>query len=370
MPIYKRKNGVWYVDITTQSGQRIRQTTGTKNEQEAQRLYHKLKYELWSARHFDEKPDKLWQEAALRWIDEMQAKKSIANDLCRLRQLPELRGHYLRHLSREFIMGVVAAKSCSNSTKNRYLALIRAILNKAVKEWEWLDKAPYLKLYQEPKRRIRWLTRQEAERLIAALPPYMADMAVFSLATGLRQRNVLDLEWQQLDLSARTAWIHASDSKSGRAIGVALNDTAVAVLSKQMGKHPRFVFTQPNGRKVLSISSRIWKNALVKAEITDFRWHDLRHTWASWLIQAGVPLAALQEMGGWESIEMVRRYAHLSAEHLQNHAALLDRMGLADGTNLAHLEKGKEKVISQVVDLYGGPGRFRTDDQGIMSPLL
>ena len=81
-------------------------------------------------------------------------------------------------------------------------------------------------------------------------------------------------------------------------------------------------------------------------------------------------MAALQEMGGWESIEMVRRYAHLSAEHLQNHAALLDRMGLADGTNLAHLEKGKEKVISQVVDLYGGPGRFRTDDQGIMSPLL
>lgn len=349
MPIYKRNNGIWYVDITTPSGRRIRQTTGTKNEQEAQRLYHKLKYELWSARHFDEKPDKLWEEAALRWIDEMQAKKSIANDLCRLRQLPELRGHYLRHLSRDFIMEVVAAKTCSNSTKNRYLALIRAILNKAAKEWDWLDKAPYLKLYREPKRRIRWLTKQEATKLIAALPPYMADMVVFSLATGLRQRNVLDMEWSQIDLSARMAWIHASDSKSGRAIGVALNDTAIGVLSKQMGKHSRFVFTQPNGRKVLSISSRIWKNALVKAEITDFRWHDLRHTWASWLIQAGVPLAALQEMGGWESIEMVRRYAHLSAQHLQNHAALLDKMNLADDTNLAHLDEGKEKRNIQVI---------------------
>lgn len=279
----------------------------------------------------------------------MQAKKSIANDLCRLRQLPELRGHYLRHLSRDFIMEVVAAKTCSNSTKNRYLALIRAILNKAAKEWDWLDKAPYLKLYREPKRRIRWLTKQEATKLIAALPPYMADMVVFSLATGLRQRNVLDMEWSQIDLSARMAWIHASDSKSGRAIGVALNDTAIGVLSKQMGKHSRFVFTQPNGRKVLSISSRIWKNALVKAEITDFRWHDLRHTWASWLIQAGVPLAALQEMGGWESIEMVRRYAHLSAQHLQNHAALLDKMNLADDTNLAHLDEGKEKRNIQVI---------------------
>ncbi|WP_241158677.1 site-specific integrase [Neisseria yangbaofengii] len=121
----------------------------------------------------------------------------------------------------------------------------------------------------------------------------MADMVVFSLATGLRQRNVLDMEWSQIDLTARRAWIHASDSKSGRAIGVALNDTAVTVLLKQRGKHFRFVFTQQNGRKVLSISSRIWENALVKAEITDFRRHDLRHTWAGWLIQADVPLAAL-----------------------------------------------------------------------------
>ncbi|WP_241155834.1 site-specific integrase [Neisseria yangbaofengii] len=230
-----------------------------------------------------------------------------------MRQLLELRGYYLHHLSREFIMAVVAVRPCSNSTKNRYLALIRAILNKAVKEWEWLAKAPYLKLYRKSKRRIRQLTKQEAAKLIAALPPNMADMVVFSLATGLRQRNVLDLEWSQVDLSARTAWIHASDSKSDRAIGVALNDTAVAVLSKQMGKHSRFVFTQQNGRKVLSISSQIWENALVKAEITDFRRHDLRHTWAGWLIQADVPPAALQETGGRESVEMVRRYVHLSS---------------------------------------------------------
>ncbi|QEY27138.1 site-specific integrase [Neisseria zalophi] len=233
-------------------------------------------------------------------------------------------------------MAVVASKNCADSTKNRYLALIRAILNKAVKEWGWLDRAPHLKLYSEPKRRIRWLTKDEANRLIASLPQYMADMAIFSLSTGLRQRNVLDLEWKQVDLAGRVAWIHADESKSGRAIGIALNDTAVEVLSRQIGKNNRFVFTYSNGCKVKSISSRIWKTALHKAGISDFRWHDLRHTWASWLVQAGVPLAALQEMGGWESIEMVRRYAHLSAEHLQNHAALLDAIGLGDGTNLTH----------------------------------
>ena len=266
MPIYLRK-GVYYVDIRTESGRRIRQSAGTKNKQEAQRLHNKLTYELWQHEHFDEKPKRLWEEAAVKWIEENGSKKSIGNDLCRLRGLPELRGIYLHHLTRDFIMDTVAKKNCSDSTKNRYLALIRAILNKAVKEWGWLERAPHLTLYREPKRRIRWLTKDEANRLIASLPDYMAEMVIFSLSTGLRQRNVLDLEWQQVDLTGRTAWIHPDESKSGKAIGVALNDTAIGVISRQMGKHSRFVFTYSNGRKVQSISSRIWKNALEKAGI-------------------------------------------------------------------------------------------------------
>ena len=71
-----------------------------------------------------------------------------------------------------------------------YLALVARHLNKTANEWLWIDKAPKITLYREPKRRIRWLTPAEAERLIAALPEYMADMATFSLATGLRQSNV------------------------------------------------------------------------------------------------------------------------------------------------------------------------------------
>ena len=369
MPIYLRK-GVYYVDIRTESGRRIRQSAGTKNKQEAQRLHNKLTYELWQHEHFDEKPKRLWEEAAVKWIEENGSKKSIGNDLCRLRGLPELRGIYLHHLTRDFIMDTVAKKNCSDSTKNRYLALIRAILNKAVKEWGWLERAPHLTLYREPKRRIRWLTKDEANRLIASLPDYMAEMVIFSLCTGLRQRNVLDLEWRQVDLTGRTAWIHPDESKSGKAIGVALNDTAIGVISRQMGKHSRFVFTYSNGRKVQSISSRIWKNALEKAGISDFRWHDLRHTWASWLVQSGVPLSALQEMGGWESVEMVRRYAHLSAEHLQTHAEVLDGIGLCKDTNWTQCRLEKNAQLTQVVDLIGGSGGVRTHDQGIMSPLL
>lgn len=64
--------------------------------------------------------------------------------------------------------------------------------------------------------------------------------------------------------------------------------------------------------------------ALKKVEINNFRWHDLRHTWASWLVQKGVPLRTLQEMGGWKTLSMVMRYAHLAPEHLHEHARKLD----------------------------------------------
>lgn len=340
MPIYKRENGVYYIDITTQSGQRIRQSSRTKDKNEAQRLHDKLKHELWQQEHFNEKPKRLWDEAAVRWIEEMGDKKSIRDDISRLRCLVHFRGVFLHHMSRDFIMQTINRMTCSDSTKNRYLALIRSILNKAEKEWGWLDNVPKLKLYREAKRRIRWLKHEEAQRLIDALPEYLADMAVFSLATGLRQRNVLGLNWSQINLSRKTAWIEADEAKAGRAIGVALNQTAIGILEKRKGKHPSFVFTQPNGKPVKSISSRIWKNALSQAGIVDFRWHDLRHTWASWLVQAGVPLAALQEMGGWENVGMVQKYAHLAPEHLHGHAAILDSVGLSFDTKQAHPKIG------------------------------
>lgn len=78
-----------------------------------------------------------------------------------------------------------------------------------------------------------------------------------------------------------------------------------------------------------------WIKALKRAGITDFRWHDLRHTWASWHVQAGTPLHVLQELGGWESAEMVRRHAHLSSEHLAQYVDKLSGLHVVDGYDLA-----------------------------------
>jgi integrase len=109
--------------------------------------------------------------------------------------------------------------------------------------------------------------------------------------------------------------VHPDQTKVRKAIPVPLNAGAVVIIRRQTGKHPTRVFSY-QGRPIRQVSTKAWSAALKRAGITDFRWHDLRHTWASWHVQNGTPLHALQELGGWGSSEMVRRYAHFSAEHL------------------------------------------------------
>ena len=95
-----------------------------------------------------------------------------------------------------------------------------------------------------------------------------------------RKANVTGLEWSQLDLERRVAWVHSDQAKARKAIGIPLNAEAILVLRRQAGRHPCFVFTH-RGKPVRNVNTKAWKAALRRAGITDFRWHDLRHTWAS-----------------------------------------------------------------------------------------
>ena len=132
----------------------------------------------------------------------------------------------------------------------------------------------------------------------------------------------------------------------------------VRVLSDQIGKHHKWVFVhtkegiRPDGAKTPTVrkmrvdDQRAWNAACRRAGIEDFRFHDLRHTWASRLIQSGVPLSVLQEMGGWESIEMVRRYAHLAPNHLSEHARKIDAIFGNYDTNTTHGENQAESKLA------------------------
>ncbi len=130
----------------------------------------------------------------------------------------------------------------SQATKARYLSFLRSLFRAAVNEWRWLGRVPNIKVRQKKEIRVRWLTQEEAARLIKCMPDVIKPVVIFALATGLRRSNILNLEWSQLDLQRKVAWIHPEDAKGGKAIGVALNDTACQVLRNQIGKHNRWVF--------------------------------------------------------------------------------------------------------------------------------
>lgn len=328
MALYKRsKSKLWWVRITV-NGREIRRSAGTADKKLAQEFEARLATEAWRTQKLGERPRYRWEQAVERWLAERAHLSSRVDQKMHLRWLHRhLYGRFLDEISRDVLDDIGRARKAegiTNATVNRTMEVTRAILRAAEREWNWLDSSPAVRMLPEPKRRIRWLTREEADRLLSVLPAHLAEMARFSLATGLRKSNVTGFEWSQVDLTRRVAWIHHDQIKNKKALSIPLNAEAVLVLRRQTGKHPVRVFTY-RGKPVGWVNTKAWKRALRSAGIEQFRWHDLRHTWASWHVQAGTPLQVLQELGGWSCYEMVLRYAHLSAAHLADFAENLCR---------------------------------------------
>ena len=320
MSLYQRKDSpYWWVKLSVLGQKPIQQSTGTTNKQEAKEYEAKRLNELWLETRLGIAPKHYWEEAVVRYLDEMQHNKSRDCDIRHFRWLAKhLDGKYLNDINRTLIERVTTARKkvgASNATVNRCMGLVSRVLRKAAFEWEWLDKAVKVRKLPENKIRVRFITYDEATRLIRELPAHLAAMAKFSLATGLRKSNVTGLQWSQVDLANRKAWIHAEQAKGGKAIPVPLSSEVIEVLRGERFKHPTHVFTY-RGKTVNQINTKAWRAALVRAGITNFRWHDLRHTWASWHVQNGTPLAVLKELGGWADYDMVQKYAHLSSDHL------------------------------------------------------
>lgn len=379
-----RRGETWYASFTAPDGRRIKQSLGTSDKRQATELHDKLKAEAWRVSKLGDQPDVTFEEACIRWLEEKAHKKSLDDDKSRIGfWLQHFAGVMLKDISESKIYAAIqnmtnrrheenwrmkaesarkkgkevpmyTPRPAAQATKATHLAFIKALLRTAEREWKVIERAPNIKVPLPKNKRIRWLEPHEAKRLIDECPEPLKSIVEFALATGLRRSNIINLEWQQLDMQRRVAWIHPEQSKSNRAIGVALNDTACRVLKKQIGNHHRWVFVyrescvKPDGtrapevRKMRYDANTAWKSALRRAGIDDFRFHDLRHTWASWLVQSGVPVSVLQEMGGWESIEMVRRYAHLAPNHLTEHAKQIDSIFSDCVPNTSHSGNGTD----------------------------
>ncbi len=324
MSLYKRGN-IWWCSWEI-DGRPVAETTHTRDQAEAQEYHDQRRAELWRERRLDKIEIPTWDTACLAWLEgHARDKKSYSTDLSRLRWVnPRLTGRKLDKINNALLTEIRdeclkgAEKPRARSTCNKHLAVISAVLHYAHTK-DWIVGIPNIPYFPEPEGRIRFLTRKEAGRLINELPEHLAQMARFSLATGLRRGNVTGLRWDDVDLARRVAWIWPDEAKAGRAISVPLNDQAVEVLQERLDTNPEFVFTFKDA-PIWHVKTKAWDKACKRAELHDVDFHTMRHTWASWHVMAGTPLEVLMQLGGWSSMEMVLRYAHLAPGYLANYA--------------------------------------------------
>lgn len=318
MSLYQRKNSPFIWCKFTVNGELVQKSTQTVSRKEAKEFEAKLRAELLNQAAQVSKPVHTWIESVEKYYHEKLVTEAPEPDRSSLKWLhPHLSGMDIAKMNREFLSSLgdkKLAEGVKPATVNRIMKLVRAILRQAV-IWEWLDKAPKVRMFPLAEVNLRFITREEADQLVAELPDFLAVMAEFSFQTGLRRTNVTHLKWSQVNLEKKQAWINASEAKKRKAIPVPLSEVALRILEGQKGVHDKYVFAH-NGSPIVSTSRPQWYAALKAVGITNFRWHDIRKTWACWHVQNGTTLLELKELGGWRDYRSVLVYAHLGSQHL------------------------------------------------------
>ena len=326
MPLRKDPDtGIYYGDWYF-NGKRIRRSSQTKTKRLAEEWYRIKDEELWRV-HKMGQIVKYWHDAVVGYMKNRENKASFDHDLMRIDWLDSrLKGKPLNEINNDILTEIrdERLKEVSPSTTNRMMNFISAVLHYA-EEREWMLRAPKIPKAEVPEPDPVWLTPDEVSRLIKELSKprtrHLVAFVTFGIATGLRMRNITHLKWPQIDMQRKVLWVEASRSKSRKPISIPLQDDAIAVLRDQIGNHLVNVFTY-RGKPYDRVGSRALNRAAKKAGITKhIHPHIFRHTFASWHIMSGTSLYDLMHLGGWQKIESVTVYAHLSAEHVAQAAA-------------------------------------------------
>jgi len=208
----------------------------------------------------------------------------------------------------------------AGATVNRFLTALSSAFGYAVSEWEWLEHNPMLKVkkMKEAKPIVRWLSDDERDRLLKACKnannSYLYPAVIVALSTGARKMEILSLKWENIDLVNGRAVLH--DTKNGERRSLALVSEAKRTMQELYNnrKSDNWVFPSQDNKKPFDIT-RSWRRAVKEAEITDFRFHDLRHTAASYLAMNNASMGEIADILGHKTLQMVKRYSHLSDEH-------------------------------------------------------
>lgn len=210
-------------------------------------------------------------------------------------------------------------EGAAHSTINREFRVFRRMFNLAIK-WKDTNRNPIndVDFLEEPPGRTRFLSDEEAQRLIDYSADHMKPIIICALNTGMRLMEILTLKWDQVHIdNVIDAFVEIRETKNNKKRFIELNDDMIALFRALKGNNSEHVFLGSRGVPLKSVK-RPFQTALQKAGIKDFKFHDLRHTFASWFLMAGGDLKSLQEILGHGSLRMVLRYSHLTKSHKKN----------------------------------------------------
>jgi len=238
------------------------------------------------------------------------------------------------------------------NTVNRELACLKHIFSKA-KEWGKIKENPIssVKLFRVDDRRVRYLKKEEIAKLAESCSDYLRPIVIFALNTGMRKGEILNLKWTDIDLSNRVISLVQTKNREIREIPI--NDTVLEILIRlRKNSKVSYVFCKKDGNPYKDIRGG-FQSALRKAGIKDFRFHDLRHTFASHLVMASVDLKTVQELLGHKTFQMTLRYSHLSRDHKRRAINTLGRR--LDTIWTPKTKGGKEEKLAHYLDLLYNP---------------
>lgn len=328
MPVKRRKGSPYFQIKFKIAGRQVRRSSGVTDRAAAEELEEQLRRALWRQIKLGEKHH-TWDEAVERCKLEDSGQVSWERtERCLESVHGLLTGAPLAEITRDNLLKIRAAllrrtrhgKPWKPSTVNRTLCAVRSILRRSAGEWKLLDTCPKVPMFRIEKVDPRWITREQAHTLLGKFPLHTRGMMLFALATGLRRSNVTHMEWSRIDMTRRTAYVPGSEAKGKKPITVPLNSDAIAVLEQWKGEHERYVFCFRQRAPITQVATKMWRRVVKESGLEGVTFHTMRHSWASWQVQAETPLKMLQELGGWATLEMPLRYAHLSPGHLTQYA--------------------------------------------------
>ncbi len=336
------------------NGRRYRNLVGPKKAL-AEAALAKVKTEIAENKFLDKKKDEKirFDEFAELYLD-LHCKVNHAGMKYARSQAEYLKGYFKGKYLHE--IDAVAAeqlkrqrmKEVKPATVNRSLAMLRTMFNKAIawKKYHGENPLKGIKMLNEGPGRLRYLEKEEIKILISNCERHLRPIVILAINTGMRCGEILNLKWQDIDFQRGIIHLYKTKNKEKRE--VYMNEQVKNVLI-DVRKNPRssYVFVHSNGEKIKDIR-KPWFKALRLSGITNFKFHDLRHSFASHLVMSGIDINTVRELLGHKSMAMTIRYSHLSQSHKQRAVdILLQRLDI----NRSYEKKQEQLTADQIISM-------------------